>query len=137
MAKIDLDDPETTADFECYFCDFRHRMKILTTRHEKRHYHRQFYQRATKRKEFECDICFTALKSSASLETHKLAHSGEKPFACDECEFKSNQMSNLRTHIKSHHRERVFVQCKVNSKLGDRRTQSTMVCEIYLVSCCR
>ena len=59
----------------------------------------------------KCDLCGYSSTRMASLKTHLLVHSGERPFACDDCEYRCTTLGALKTHRFQHTGERPF-KCK-------------------------
>lgn len=53
----------------------------------------------------QCDICERFLATRQALETHILAHRGERPFKCDYelCEYATTTKQNLASHRKRKH----------------------------------
>ncbi|RMB94089.1 hypothetical protein DUI87_29448 [Hirundo rustica rustica] len=49
-------------------------------------------------KNFICDHCFGAFRSSYHLKRHILIHTGEKPFECDMCDMRFIQKYHLERH---------------------------------------
>ncbi|CAI5647572.1 unnamed protein product [Oreochromis niloticus] len=71
-------------------------------------------------KNFICDHCYGAFRSSYHLKRHILTHTGEKPFACDACDMRFIQRYHLDRHKRVHSGEKPY-QC-------DRCHQPTFVC---------
>ncbi|KAG2468141.1 PFD5 protein, partial [Polypterus senegalus] len=61
-------------------------------------------------KNFICDHCYGAFRSSYHLKRHILTHTGEKPFACDVCEMRFIQRYHLERHKRVHSGEKPY-QC--------------------------
>ncbi|KAI1763000.1 hypothetical protein GGR53DRAFT_521269 [Hypoxylon sp. FL1150] len=63
-------------------------------------------------KRYVCDVkgCNKRCSQKTQLETHKRAHTGEKPYGCPEpgCFSRFTQRGNLKTHIRSHTGERPY-----------------------------
>uniref|UniRef100_A0A8C9N0E9 C2H2-type domain-containing protein n=1 Tax=Serinus canaria TaxID=9135 RepID=A0A8C9N0E9_SERCA len=53
-------------------------------------------------KNFICDHCFGAFRSSYHLKRHILIHTGEKPFECDMCDMRFIQKYHLERHKRVH-----------------------------------
>ncbi|KAM8830616.1 zinc finger protein 740b isoform 1-T3 [Synchiropus picturatus] len=61
-------------------------------------------------KNFICDHCYGAFRSSYHLKRHVLTHTGEKPFACDSCDMRFIQRYHLDRHKRVHSGEKPY-QC--------------------------
>uniref|UniRef100_A0A669ETR4 Zinc finger protein 740b n=1 Tax=Oreochromis niloticus TaxID=8128 RepID=A0A669ETR4_ORENI len=61
-------------------------------------------------KNFICDHCYGAFRSSYHLKRHILTHTGEKPFACDACDMRFIQRYHLDRHKRVHSGEKPY-QC--------------------------
>uniref|UniRef100_A0A8C0CU04 Zinc finger protein 740 n=1 Tax=Balaenoptera musculus TaxID=9771 RepID=A0A8C0CU04_BALMU len=53
-------------------------------------------------KNFVCEHCFGAFRSSYHLKRHILIHTGEKPFECDICDMRFIQKYHLERHKRVH-----------------------------------
>jgi KRAB domain-containing zinc finger protein len=45
-----------------------------------------------------CDICNKSFSHAATLKTHKMFHTGEKPHRCDMCDKSFVQAADLKKH---------------------------------------
>ncbi|CAB1423830.1 unnamed protein product [Pleuronectes platessa] len=61
-------------------------------------------------KNFICDHCYGAYRSSYHLKRHILTHTGEKPYACDACDMRFIQRYHLDRHKRVHSGEKPY-QC--------------------------
>ncbi|XP_057557032.1 zinc finger protein 740 isoform X1 [Hippopotamus amphibius kiboko] len=62
-------------------------------------------------KNFVCEHCFGAFRSSYHLKRHILIHTGEKPFECDICDMRFIQKYHLERHKRVHSGEKPY-QCE-------------------------
>ncbi|NXV39568.1 ZN740 protein, partial [Rissa tridactyla] len=62
-------------------------------------------------KNFICEHCFGAFRSSYHLKRHLLIHTGEKPFECDVCDMRFIQKYHLERHKRVHSGEKPY-QCE-------------------------
>ncbi|XP_029422099.1 zinc finger protein 740 isoform X2 [Nannospalax galili] len=62
-------------------------------------------------KNFICEHCFGAFRSSYHLKRHILIHTGEKPFECDICDMRFIQKYHLERHKRVHSGEKPY-QCE-------------------------
>uniref|UniRef100_A0A4X2KZG7 Zinc finger protein 740 n=1 Tax=Vombatus ursinus TaxID=29139 RepID=A0A4X2KZG7_VOMUR len=62
-------------------------------------------------KNFICEQCFGAFRSSYHLKRHILIHTGEKPFECDVCDMRFIQKYHLERHKRVHSGEKPY-QCE-------------------------
>ncbi|KAI0884466.1 uncharacterized protein GGS22DRAFT_23450 [Annulohypoxylon maeteangense] len=69
-----------------------------------------------RQRKYVCDIkgCGKRCSQKTQLETHKRAHTGEKPFICEEegCGQRFTQRGNLKTHSRRHTGEKPY-QCDI------------------------
>ncbi|KAF6819747.1 C2H2 transcription factor [Colletotrichum sojae] len=84
---------------------------------------------APKTKKYVCDVdgCGKSFYQSTHLDTHKRAHTGEKPYSCTwpRCGRTFSQPGNLKTHMRRHTGEKPFrcEQCaKVFAQRGNLQT---------------
>ncbi|KAF9881173.1 C2H2 transcription factor [Colletotrichum karsti] len=79
---------------------------------------------APKSKKYICDVdgCGKSFYQSTHLDTHKRAHTGEKPYACNwpRCGRTFSQPGNLKTHMRRHTGEKPF-RCEQCSKVFAQR----------------
>ncbi|KAF5897437.1 zinc finger protein, partial [Clarias magur] len=61
-------------------------------------------------KNFICEHCYGAFRSSYHLKRHILTHTGEKPFGCDMCDMRFIQRYHLERHKRVHSGEKPY-QC--------------------------
>uniref|UniRef100_A0A8V1A2I5 Zinc finger protein 740 n=1 Tax=Gallus gallus TaxID=9031 RepID=A0A8V1A2I5_CHICK len=62
-------------------------------------------------KNFICEQCCGAFRSSYHLKRHILIHTGEKPFECDVCDMRFIQKYHLERHKRVHSGEKPY-QCE-------------------------
>uniref|UniRef100_H3BAX9 Zinc finger protein 740 n=1 Tax=Latimeria chalumnae TaxID=7897 RepID=H3BAX9_LATCH len=61
-------------------------------------------------KNFICEHCYGAFRSSYHLKRHIFIHTGEKPFPCDVCDMRFIQKYHLERHKRVHSGEKPY-QC--------------------------
>ncbi|KAG8549346.1 hypothetical protein GDO81_021543 [Engystomops pustulosus] len=54
------------------------------------------------RRDFICEFCARAFRSSSNLIIHRRIHTGEKPLQCEFCGFTCRQKASLNWHMKKH-----------------------------------
>nr|XP_023654633.1 zinc finger protein 740-like [Paramormyrops kingsleyae] len=59
-------------------------------------------------KNFICEHCYGAFRSSYHLKRHILTHTGEKPFPCDVCDMRFIQRYHLERHKRVHSGEKPY-----------------------------
>nr|XP_005611281.1 zinc finger protein 740 isoform X4 [Equus caballus]XP_008531221.1 PREDICTED: zinc finger protein 740 isoform X2 [Equus przewalskii] len=74
-------------------------------------------------KNFVCEHCFGAFRSSYHLKRHILIHTGEKPFECDICDMRFIQKYHLERHKRVHSGEKPY-QCERCHQQRDPRIRS-------------
>ncbi|XP_028654398.1 zinc finger protein 740b isoform X2 [Erpetoichthys calabaricus] len=82
-------------------------------------------------KNFICDHCYGAFRSSYHLKRHILTHTGEKPFACDVCEMRFIQRYHLERHKRVHSGEKPYQcdRCQQNFSRTDRLLRHRRMCQ--------
>ncbi|KAK2036762.1 hypothetical protein LZ31DRAFT_614322 [Colletotrichum somersetense] len=79
---------------------------------------------APKLKRYICDVdgCGKSFYQSTHLDTHRRAHTGEKPYQCNwpRCGRTFSQPGNLKTHMRRHTGEKPF-RCEKCSKMFAQR----------------
>ncbi|KZL87326.1 c2h2 transcription factor [Colletotrichum incanum] len=79
---------------------------------------------APKLKRYVCDVegCGKSFYQSTHLDTHRRAHTGEKPYQCNwpRCGRTFSQPGNLKTHMRRHTGEKPF-RCEQCSKVFAQR----------------
>ena len=71
------------------------------------HHHLKLHKRSSHRKDV-CYICGAHFVTQAGLQTHLLAHKGDKTFVCEICGAAFVRVSSLRQHTKFHSDSRDF-----------------------------
>ncbi|XP_033825513.1 zinc finger protein 281-like [Periophthalmus magnuspinnatus] len=86
-------------------------------------------------KNFICDHCYGAFRSSYHLKRHILTHTGEKPFACDSCEMRFIQRYHLDRHKRVHSGEKPYQcdRCRQNFSRTDRLLRHRRLCTAGIV----
>ncbi|KTF78685.1 hypothetical protein cypCar_00039117 [Cyprinus carpio] len=86
-------------------------------------------------KNFICEHCYSAFRSSYHLKRHILTHTGEKPFACDMCDMRFIQRYHLERHKRVHSGEKPY-QCDRCQQVRHDKHGDLAVCplraEIYV-----
>ncbi|XP_043939789.1 zinc finger protein 740 [Protopterus annectens] len=59
-------------------------------------------------KNFICEHCYGAFRSSYHLKRHIFTHTGEKPFPCDVCDMRFIQKYHLERHKRVHSGEKPY-----------------------------
>ncbi|XP_029994591.1 zinc finger protein 740b isoform X2 [Sphaeramia orbicularis] len=83
-------------------------------------------------KNFICDHCYGAFRSSYHLKRHILTHTGEKPFACDSCDMRFIQRYHLDRHKRVHSGEKPYQcdRCHQNFSRTDRLLRHRRLCTV-------
>ncbi|XP_072305996.1 zinc finger protein 740b isoform X2 [Eucyclogobius newberryi] len=86
-------------------------------------------------KNFICDHCYGAFRSSYHLKRHILTHTGEKPFACDSCDMRFIQRYHLDRHKRVHSGEKPYQcdRCRQNFSRTDRLLRHRRLCSAGIV----
>ncbi|KAM6976531.1 zinc finger protein 740b isoform 2-T2 [Aplochiton taeniatus] len=81
-------------------------------------------------KNFICDHCYGAFRSSYHLKRHMLTHTGEKPFGCDVCDMRFIQRYHLDRHKRVHSGEKPYQcdRCQQNFSRTDRLLRHRRLC---------
>merc|ERR1712126_250095 len=61
-----------------------------------------------------CEICDKSCTSAATLKTHLLGHTEEKPFSCELCNYTGTSPGSLKKHMLNHIGEKPH-NCKLCS----------------------
>ncbi|XP_016160461.1 PREDICTED: zinc finger protein 740 [Ficedula albicollis] len=82
-------------------------------------------------KNFICDHCFGAFRSSYHLKRHILIHTGEKPFECDMCDMRFIQKYHLERHKRVHSGEKPYQceRCMQSFSRTDRLLRHKRMCQ--------
>jgi uncharacterized Zn-finger protein len=112
--------------FACDFCEKRFDLKTALKRHRIAHtfakpyacdvdgcekkfatdsyvlLHKRTVHEKVPRK-YRCEQCDRACGTLSKLNSHRRAHTGERPYACTECASKFSNKSNLQTHYRWKH----------------------------------
>lgn len=86
-------------------------------------------------KNFICDHCYGAFRSSYHLKRHILTHTGEKPFACDSCDMRFIQRYHLDRHKRVHSGEKPYQcdGCRQNFSRTDRLLRHRRLCPAGII----
>ncbi|XP_076132087.1 zinc finger protein 740b isoform X3 [Alosa pseudoharengus] len=94
-------------------------------------------------KNFICEHCYGAFRSSYHLKRHILTHTGEKPFGCDVCDMRFIQRYHLERHKRVHSGEKPYQcdRCHQNFSRTDRLLRHRRLCSVGIAkeenqSCC-
>ncbi|GAA6097055.1 zinc finger protein 740b isoform X1 [Tachysurus ichikawai] len=94
-------------------------------------------------KNFICEHCYGAFRSSYHLKRHILTHTGEKPFGCDMCDMRFIQRYHLERHKRVHSGEKPYQcdRCQQNFSRTDRLLRHRRMCVVGIpkeedTSCC-
>ncbi|XP_051914145.1 zinc finger protein 740b isoform X1 [Hippocampus zosterae] len=81
-------------------------------------------------KNFICDHCYGAFRSSYHLKRHILTHTGEKPYACDSCDMRFIQRYHLDRHKRVHSGEKPYQcdRCNQTFSRTDRLLRHRRLC---------
>ncbi|MEE6472134.1 hypothetical protein FKM82_009489 [Ascaphus truei] len=82
-------------------------------------------------KNFICEHCYGAFRSSYHLKRHIYIHTGERPFECDMCEMKFIQKYHLDRHKRVHSGEKPYQceRCQQAFSRTDRLLKHKRVCQ--------
>ncbi|XP_046896755.1 zinc finger protein 740b isoform X2 [Hypomesus transpacificus] len=83
-------------------------------------------------KNFICEHCYGAFRSSYHLKRHMLTHTGEKPFGCDVCDMRFIQRYHLDRHKRVHSGEKPYQcdRCQQNFSRTDRLLRHRRLCSV-------
>uniref|UniRef100_A0A8C2IWT1 Zinc finger protein 740 n=1 Tax=Cyprinus carpio TaxID=7962 RepID=A0A8C2IWT1_CYPCA len=83
-------------------------------------------------KNFICEHCYSAFRSSYHLKRHILTHTGEKPFGCDMCDMRFIQRYHLERHKRVHSGEKPYQcdRCQQNFSRTDRLLRHRRLCAV-------
>ncbi|XP_013991402.1 zinc finger protein 281 isoform X2 [Salmo salar] len=83
-------------------------------------------------KNFICEHCYGAFRSSYHLKRHILTHTGEKPFACDVCDMRFIQRYHLDRHKRVHSGEKPYQcdRCNQSFSRTDRLLRHRRLCGV-------
>ncbi|XP_064354835.1 zinc finger protein 740 isoform X3 [Dromaius novaehollandiae] len=82
-------------------------------------------------KNFICEHCYGAFRSSYHLKRHILIHTGEKPFECDVCDMRFIQKYHLERHKRVHSGEKPYQceRCMQSFSRTDRLLRHKRMCQ--------
>ncbi|KAJ8265696.1 hypothetical protein COCON_G00147950 [Conger conger] len=83
-------------------------------------------------KNFVCEHCYGAFRSSYHLKRHILIHTGEKPFGCDVCDMRFIQRYHLERHKRVHSGEKPYQceRCQQPFSRTDRLLRHRRMCQV-------
>ncbi|KAG2463601.1 ZFP91 ligase, partial [Polypterus senegalus] len=78
-------------------------------------------ERADKR-DYICEFCARAFRTSSNLIIHRRIHTGEKPLQCEVCGFTCRQKASLNWHMRKHDAEAGYqFACELCGKKFEKR----------------
>ncbi|XP_069509437.1 zinc finger protein 740 [Ambystoma mexicanum] len=82
-------------------------------------------------KNFICEHCYGAFRSSYHLKRHLFIHTGEKPFECDVCSMRFIQRYHLDRHKRVHSGEKPYQceRCHQSFSRTDRLLRHKRMCQ--------
>ncbi|KAM8975503.1 zinc finger protein 740 [Pelodytes ibericus] len=82
-------------------------------------------------KNFICEHCYGAFRSSYHLKRHLYIHTGERPFECDMCDMKFIQKYHLDRHKRVHSGEKPYQceRCQQAFSRTDRLLRHKRMCQ--------
>lgn len=82
-------------------------------------------------KNFICEHCYGAFRSSYHLKRHIFTHTGEKPFPCDVCDMRFIQKYHLERHKRVHSGEKPYEcdRCHQSFSRTDRLLRHRRMCQ--------
>ncbi|KAJ1159980.1 hypothetical protein NDU88_000483 [Pleurodeles waltl] len=82
-------------------------------------------------KNFICEHCYGAFRSSYHLKRHIFIHTGEKPFECDVCNMRFIQKYHLDRHKRVHSGEKPYEceRCHQSFSRTDRLLRHKRMCQ--------
>uniref|UniRef100_A0A4W6BQX5 E3 ubiquitin-protein ligase ZFP91 n=1 Tax=Lates calcarifer TaxID=8187 RepID=A0A4W6BQX5_LATCA len=73
-------------------------------------------------RDYICEFCARAFKSSHNLAVHRMIHTGEKPLQCEICGFTCRQKASLNWHMKKHDADATYqFSCSICGKKFEKK----------------
>ncbi|NWU72110.1 ZFP91 ligase, partial [Pterocles burchelli] len=73
-------------------------------------------------RDYICEYCARAFKSSHNLAVHRMIHTGEKPLQCEICGFTCRQKASLNWHMKKHDADSYYqFSCNICGKKFEKK----------------
>uniref|UniRef100_A0A670HPD3 E3 ubiquitin-protein ligase ZFP91 n=1 Tax=Podarcis muralis TaxID=64176 RepID=A0A670HPD3_PODMU len=73
-------------------------------------------------RDYICEYCARAFKSSHNLAVHRMIHTGEKPLQCEICGFTCRQKASLNWHMKKHDADTFYqFSCNICGKKFEKK----------------
>ncbi|KAB0346769.1 hypothetical protein FD754_011626 [Muntiacus muntjak] len=103
-------------------CGRLFRLQKQLLRHAKHHTGLHWMLFASYQRDYICEYCARAFKSSHNLAVHRMIHTGEKPLQCEICGFTCRQKASLNWHMKKHDADSFYqFSCNICGKKFEKK----------------